>query len=102
MTVWPLSAARTTREVSRLNSVSVASTKTKYTLYTLVQIFVVLHDDRTFFHARNFPARLHDLIHEAVSLRFLGGHEIVAVAIAFHLFNRLARVLGKNSVQSIF
>ena len=50
-------------------------------------------------HAGNFFARLDDLIHQAVSLRFFGGHEIVAVAILLHLFDRFAGVLGEDAVQ---
>jgi hypothetical protein len=55
----------------------------------------------TFSAAGNFLARLHHVIHEAVSLGLVGRHEIVAVAILLHLFDRLAGVLGDDFVEPV-
>jgi len=44
---------------------------------------------------------LDDFIDQPVSFRFLGGHEIVAVRVFFHLIDRFSGVLRDDSVQAL-
>src|SRR5207249_2012257 len=51
--------------------------------------------------ARNFLSRLDHFVHQTIVFGLVGTHVIVAVAVPFHLFNWLARVMGNDGVQAL-